>query len=87
MIETEPAFLHFFGQPGKPLVDRGPFSEMLQSGRTPLFERFFQMEPAFVIYVVIESYVDLGRCVGQEKPTGFREREAISRRIDEYGPD
>ena len=60
MIETEPAFLHFFGQPGKPLVDRGPFSEMLQSGRTPLFERFFQMEPAFVIYVVIESYVALG---------------------------
>ena len=87
VVEAEPALLHLWGQTRKPLVDRGPRAEVLQALGPSVLQRFLQMEPSFVVHVVVE--VDVHACgrIVQKEPARLRQRVPIRLRVSQDGAD
>ena len=69
MVETEPTFLHLGRQLRQTFVHRRPRTKVFKASRATLFQAFLEMEPPFVIYIVVELSVDVGGAVCDEAPT------------------
>ena len=87
MIEAEPALLHLLGQRGESFVDRGPVTEMFQSGGLALLQGLLQMETAFVVHVVVEVNVHTGSRIVDEEPARLSQLKPLTVLIDNHGSD
>ena len=87
MVEPEPALLNLRRQLRQTLVDGGPRAEVLQSCRTTLLQGLLQMEPAFVVHVVVKIDVHARSWVVQQKPARLRNGKLVGRGVHEQRSD
>ncbi len=60
---------------------------MLEALGFAVYERFFEIEPALIIDIVIEIDVDPRRGVIQKEPSGLGNSEFVGFGVHENGPD
>ncbi len=84
MVESEPTLLHLCGQLAQTLVDGGPGAKVLQSGGTSLHQGLLEVEPAFVVHIVVEVDVDTRGGVCEQEPASLRQSVAFRFRIHQH---
>ena len=87
VVEAEPALLHLWGQRRQSFIDRRPRPEVLQSLGLAVLQGLLQMEPAFVVHVVVEVDVHARGRIVQEEPARLRQRVPIRLRVSQDGAD
>ena len=87
MIKAEPALLHLWGQTGEAFIHRRPVSEMSQSFRFAVLQRLLQMEPTFVVHIVVEVDIHPRGGIVQQKPARLRQRETVRLWVYQYRSD
>ena len=87
MIEAEPAFLHLWRQLRQRFIQRRPWSKMLQSSGATFFKALFQMEPTFVVHVMVELGIHIGGGVSDKAPTRLAQCITVCFRVDKHRAD
>ena len=68
MVKAKPTFLNLFGQRRQAFINRGPVTEVLQANRLALAKCFLQMEPPFVVHIMIEIDIHTGSRIIYKEP-------------------
>ena len=68
-------------------VDGRPAAEMLQTSGTAFLQSFFEMEPTFVVDIMVEVDVDADGGVCEQKPTCLRQGETVGLGIHQHEAD